>query len=228
MRHLFAAVVFIPVLLFTACTKDSDTRVIARVNGSKITVADFKTQLEELPPQMKQAVAMDQKARKDFLNDLIGIELVLQEARRQGLHKDAEFRKRQDMLKKELERRMQEEYKNELFNRLLRKELADKMQTITPPTDKEVSEFYAKNKKMMIGPDGKTLGLKEVAPQIKNRIMQEKQRELYMEFTKALKDKATIKIDDKSLEAISADLTVPSIHEGLQMTQPPAQEKGDK
>ena len=54
---------------------------------------------------MQQAVASDPKARKEFLEDLIGIEVVLQEAKRQGLDKDPEFKKRQDMLKKEMERR---------------------------------------------------------------------------------------------------------------------------
>ena len=79
-------------------------RSAGRVNRTKITAADFKRQLEDLQPQMQQAVASDPKARKEFLEDLIGIEVVLQEAKRQGLDKDPEFKKRQEMLKKEMER----------------------------------------------------------------------------------------------------------------------------
>src|SRR5512144_1625873 len=81
----------------TGCNKptstSSDGAVLAKVNRSTITTAEFKKQLEELAPQMQQAVLSDPKARKEFLEDLIGIELVLQEAKRQGLDKDAEYKK---------------------------------------------------------------------------------------------------------------------------------------
>ena len=84
----------------SGCSKGSDSAVLARVNRSAITVSDFKKQLEELDPRMQQAVATDPKARKEFLEDLIGIEVVLQEARRQGLDKDADFKKRQEAIRK--------------------------------------------------------------------------------------------------------------------------------
>src|SRR5512143_3808639 len=80
--------------------------VLAKVNRGAITVSDFKKQIEELAPQMQQAVVSDPKARRDFLDDLIGIELVIQEAKRQGLDKDADYKRRQEQLKKELERRV--------------------------------------------------------------------------------------------------------------------------
>jgi peptidyl-prolyl cis-trans isomerase C len=116
--------------LFAAgCNKatSSDGAVLAKVNRGAITVADFKKQMEDLAPQMQQAVVSDPKARQEFLDDLIGIELVLQEAKRQGMDKDAEFKKRQDMLRKELEKRIQDDAKNELFNGVLKKELGDKL-----------------------------------------------------------------------------------------------------
>src|SRR5512137_1078029 len=125
MNRMTAAAVVIVALSLTGCTKGNDSAVIAKVNNAKITTADFKRQLDELQPQMLQAVATDAKARKEFLEDLIGIELVLQEARRQGLDKDAEFKKKQDTLKREMEQRIQDAAKNELFNALLKKELMD-------------------------------------------------------------------------------------------------------
>ena len=78
------------VLITTGCTKSSsDGAVLARVNRGAITATDFRKQVEDLAPQMRQAVTTDPKARKEFLDDLIGIELVVQEAKRQGLDKDA-------------------------------------------------------------------------------------------------------------------------------------------
>src|SRR5512137_3119383 len=125
MKKLIAVAAMAVIVALTGCSKGSDSAVLAKVNNGKITAADFKKQLDDLQPQMLQAVATDAKARKEFLEDLIGIELVLQEAKRQGLDKDAEFKKKQDTLKREMEQRIQDAAKNELFNALLKKELMD-------------------------------------------------------------------------------------------------------
>ncbi len=204
------------------CNKGSDGAVLARVNRTKITSADFKRQLEDLQPQMQQAVANDPKARREFLEDLIGIEVVLQEARRQGLDKDAEFKKRQEMLKKEMERRIQEDAKNELFNSLLKKELADKLKAIPEPTDQEVRDYYAKNQDKMLGANGKKLNLKDIAPQLKRRMLAEKQRDLYLEYAKGLKAKAKITVDEKALDAAAASFGQPTVPGGLELQTPPA------
>jgi peptidyl-prolyl cis-trans isomerase C len=212
----------------SGCSKGSDSTVLARVNRASITVSDFKKQLEELDPRMQQAVTTDPKARKEFLEDLIGIEVVLQEARRQGLDKDAEFKKRQEALRKKLEQRMQEDAKNELFTNLLKKELADKMSKLPMPTDKEVQDFYNKNKDRMRNEVGKQLSLKEVEPQIKRRLVQEKQRELYLEYAKALRAKAKVSIDEKALDAAAASFSQPSLPNELQLQTPPATKEESK
>jgi peptidyl-prolyl cis-trans isomerase C len=204
-------VVVVLVALFiavTGCSK-ADGPVIAKVNRGSITEADFKKQLEDLAPQMQQAVVADPKARKEFLEDLIGIELVIQEAKRQGLDKDAEYKKRQETLKKELERRIQEDTKNELFNALLKKELGDKLAKVTEPTPAEIKSFYDKNKDKIRNASGKVIALKEVEPQLKQRIMQERRRDLYIEYSKGLKAKASISVDDKALDAAVAALSQP-------------------
>jgi peptidyl-prolyl cis-trans isomerase C len=212
----------------SGCSKGSDSAVLARVNRSTITVSDFKRQLEELDPRMQQAVATDPKARKEFLEDLIGIEVVLQEARRQGLDKDAEFKKRQDALRKKMEQRIQEDTKNELFSSLLKKELADKMSKLPMPTDKEVYDFYTKNKDKMRTEAGKQLSLKEVEPQIKRRLLQEKQRELYLDYARSLRSKAKISIDEKALDAAAASFSQPTQTNELQSQAPPATKEGSR
>ncbi|HUI68407.1 MAG TPA: SurA N-terminal domain-containing protein [Nitrospirota bacterium] len=224
MKRLKLTIVFTLALAIAAsgCNKSSDSAVLARVNRSSITVSDFKKQLEELDPRMQQAVVTDPKARKEFLEDLIGIEVVLQEARRQGLDKDAEFKKRQEAIRKKMEQRIQEDAKNELFSNLLKKELADKMSKLPMPTDKEVYDFYTKNKDKMRNEVGKQLSLKEVEPQIKRRLMQEKQRDLYLEYAKGLRSKAKISIDEKALDAAAAAFSLPSQTNELQSQAPPA------
>jgi peptidyl-prolyl cis-trans isomerase C len=197
------------VVAFTGCSKGTDGAVLAKVNRGAITAADFKKQIEDLAPQMQQAVASDPKARKEFLEDLIGIELVIQEAKRQGLDKDAEFKKRQETLKKELERRIVDDARNELFNALLKKELGDKLAKVAEPTPAEVKTFYDKNKDKIKTPAGKQISLKEVEPQLKQRMMQEKRRDLYLEYAKGLKAKAKIDVNDKALDETMAAMAQP-------------------
>ncbi len=219
---LTAVIVIALSIALSGCGKSKDGAVLARVNRSTITAADFKRQLEDLQPQMQQAVASDPKARKEFLDDLIGIEVVLQEARRQGLDKDAEFKKRQEMLKKELERRIQDDAKNELFNNLLKKELAEKLKTVPEPTDKELRDYYAKNQDKMYRPDGRKLSFKEVEPQLKRRILAEKQRDLYLDYAKGLKAKAKITVDEKALDAAAASIGQPAAPGAPEPQTPPA------
>ncbi len=227
-KHVVVSILALALAL-SGCSSAKDGAVLARVNRTKITAGDFKHQLEDLAPQMQQAVASDPKARKEFLDDLIGIELVLQEARRQGLDKDAEFKKRQETLRKEMERRIQEDAKNELFNAVLKKELADKLNKLPAPTDKDVRDYYAKNQDKMRTIDGKKLSLKDVEPQLKRRILAERQRDLYLDYAKGLKAKAKITVDEKALDAAAAQLTPASPPGGLQLqTLPAAPEQGMK
>ncbi len=223
MKKTFVAVSLIVVAVAAGCGKDS--AAVAKVNGTKITVADFKRQVEELPPQMQQAVMSSAEARKDFLSDLIGIEVVIQEARRQGLHKDAEYKKRQETRKKELERAIRDEAKNDLFNALLKKELADKMGKLSVPSDQQVRDYYNKHKDAMRTADGKQVGFKEAEPQIRSRMMQEKQRTVYMEYATALKTKAKITVDDKALDTLGG---LPADTGAGSLQHPPMQNKGNK
>jgi len=214
----------------TGCEKKGDGPVLAKINRGAITAGDFKKQLEDLAPQMQQAVASDPKARKEFLEDLIGIELVIQEAKRLGLDKDAEFKKRQETLKKEMERRIQDDAKNELFNSVLKKELGDKLAKVAPPTDQEVRDYYANNKDKMKNAAGKQMSLKEVEPQLKMRLMQEKRRDLYLEYAKGLKAKAKISVDDKALETAATSLVQQSKELDLSnmKAQPAPKQEGGK
>lgn len=196
-------------VIAAGCNKGPDDAVLARVNRGTITSSDFKKQVEELQPQMQQAVIKDPKARREFLDDLIGIELVMQEAKRQGLDKDAEYKKRQEMLQKELERRMQEDAKNELFNTVLKKEIGDKLAKVAQPTDEEVRDYYNANKDKIVQAVGKEVSLKEIEPQLKLRIMQEKRRDLYVEYAKGLREKAKISVDDKALDSAASDISLP-------------------
>jgi peptidyl-prolyl cis-trans isomerase C len=226
MKNIFAVAAMAVVVALTGCGKGSDSAVIAKVNNGKITAAEFKKQLDDLQPQMLQAVATDAKARKEFLEDLIGIELVIQEAKRQGLDKDPELKKKQDAMRKEMEQRIQDAMKNDLFNALLKKELMEK---IKEPTDADVKAYFEEHKadiKKAAG--GKDLTLKQAEAQgLKRYVFQMKQRDAYLEYSKSLKSKAKVSVDDKALDALAADLVKPTTTGTLPML-PPASKDAKK
>jgi len=221
-KMIVIVVMFTLAVSMTGCNKGANSTVLAKVNRGTITEADFKKQLEDLTPQMQQAVATDAKARREFLDDLVGIELVIQEAKRQGLDKDAEFKKRQDMMRKELEHRVQEDAKNELFNAVLKKEIGDKISKVPEPTVQEIRDYYDKNKDKIRNSAGKQLSLKEVEPQLKTRMMQERRRDLYLEYAKSLRDKAKIEVNEKALDDAMASIGQPKEKDLSNMKAQPA------
>jgi peptidyl-prolyl cis-trans isomerase C len=218
------------VIILAGCDKGPEGAVLAKVNRATITTGDFKKQFEDLTPQLQQALAIDTKMRKDYLEDLIGIELVIQEAKRQGLDKDAEFKKNMEAkkkkieeYKKQLDQQLEAATRDELFNSMLKKDLGEKLKSLPAPTNREALDFYNKNKDKIRTATGKQVSYKDIEPQIKMRLMQEKQRPLYIEYTKSLKAKATISIDEKALDAAVSGLSQSvDVPDGLTVPKVPA------
>lgn len=222
MKKLTVALMLVALAALSGCSKNPDNAVIVKVNSSRITAGEIKKQIADLPPDTLKLIASDAKARKSVLDDVIAYELVLQEARRQGLE-NAEFNRRQEAQRKELERRLREEARNELVTALLRKELMDKLSV--KPTDAEVKEFYNKYRDKMVRADGRRVGLQEAAPEIMNRLATMKQRDLYLEYANKLRDKAKITINEESLQSLATNLSQ-SFDQGDLHMQLPAPKEG--
>lgn len=186
-----------------SCSKNPDNAIVAKVNRTRITAGDLKRQLAGLSPDALQRIVNDDAARKEVMDDVIAYELVLQEARKQGLD-DAEFTKRRETRRKEVERRLQEDAKNELVTALLKKELGDKLSVSV--SDAEVKEFYEKNRAKMVTAEGKKVRLSEVAALIKERLVSMKQRDAYMDYANKLRDNAKITINDNALQNVADSL----------------------
>ena len=220
-------------IVVSGCSKGSDSAVIAKVNGANITVADFKKQMEELNPQLRQAVTTDPTARKEFLENQILTELLIQEAKKQGLDKAEAYKKNMEMHKqkaeeekKKLDQGLETAARYELINSILKKEVGEKMNQTAAPTDKEVREYYNTNKEKIRTYFGKQVSLKEMEPQIKMILTQEKQSRLYLEYAKGLKAKASISTDDKTLDTAMADLNRPPAP--VEPPKAPAAKEGTK
>ena len=194
------------------CNKGTDSAMLAKVNRTTITVADFKKQMQDLDPQVQPLVATDAKARREYLDQVVGYEVAIQEAKRLGLDKDAEYKKRVATYRDEMERKVQEAMKFELLSNLVKKELANK---ITAPTDQEIKDYYTKNITQMRDAEGKKVSFDRAAPAIKRQMATERQRDAFVEYVKGLKAKATISIDEKALASLGTESAAPSAQDDL-------------
>ncbi len=223
-----AATVVVLALGLVGCNKGTDSAVLAKVNRTTITIADFKKQVKDLDPQVQPIVTTDAKARKEFLDQIVGYEVAIQEAKRLGLDKDADFKKHVAEYREEMERKVQEAMKFELLSNLVKKELANK---ITAPTDQEVKDYYTKNITRMRTADGKKVSLEQAAPVIKERMANERQREAFVGYVKGLKEKAKITIDEKALASLGTDTAELLPQEGQKpssATEAPAKDAAKK
>jgi peptidyl-prolyl cis-trans isomerase C len=84
MRHLFISILV--VLALVACAGSASRQVVAVVNGEKIAAADVEAML----PQNLDSLRAD-TVKKQVLDGMITRKLFAQEAKREGLEKDAEY-----------------------------------------------------------------------------------------------------------------------------------------
>ncbi len=84
MRHSYA--LLLAVLALGACAGSSSRQVVATVNGEKITAADVAAML----PQNLDSLRAD-TVKKQVLDNIITRKLFAQEAKREGMEKDAEY-----------------------------------------------------------------------------------------------------------------------------------------
>ncbi len=108
--------------------KDSSEIVLAEVNNTKITVADFNKEVANMPPNYQKYV---QANKEKFVDDLVMRELFYQQAKKDGIEKDPEYIKQLEEIKKKV-----------LAQMLLLKTM-EKAEVTT----EEAKKYYEENKK---------------------------------------------------------------------------------
>jgi len=104
--------------------------VIAEVNGDTITTADFQKELENLPPYLKP-MADTAEGKKELLDTMVVRELILQQARKDGLDKSPEVAAKLEELRKRV-----------VVEAFLKKKVEENASV----SDEEMKKFYEENK----------------------------------------------------------------------------------
>ncbi len=102
-EKFWCMVLLLFLLLPLSCEKAEflDEQELARVNDRIITLEEFNQEMEQLP-QFLKPLMVSEEGRKEFLQNLIDRELLLQKGRRKGLDKDKKVLAKLDKFKKGL------------------------------------------------------------------------------------------------------------------------------
>ncbi len=150
---------------------------LVSVNQRDITVAQFGRELAKLPASYQD---MLREEPKQFLEQLVMKEILLQEAERQGIKSAAAA--------------TGEEAEMSMIQSLLKKEILDKVKV----SEKEVEAIYRQHRDQMGEKD-----LNEVAPVIEEIIRDAKGKEQMEEYVASLREKAKVEFSEKYLQAIT-------------------------
>lgn len=150
---------------------------LVQINTRQITVAQFSRELEKVPSPYKE---MLQEDPKQFLDQLVLQEILLQEAERLGVKSDANAKP--------------EEKESSQIQNLLKKEVIDKVKV----NKEEIEILYKEHQSKM----GKKK-LDEVAPLLEELIRDAKGKEKVEEYITSLREKAKVEVDEKRLKEIS-------------------------
>jgi thioredoxin 1 len=150
------------------CGADASKRVVAEVNGQRITLKDVQDDLGRIPEEMR--IIYEQNPG-EVLDRLISLTLLLQEAERRGLVDSVDLRGLDNpSIQGGMQRLMEMELKG-----------ADKV------TDEEVSAFYQQNLDQM---GGKSLS--QVREPIRAMLLEQKQQQRISDFVGKLRTKASV------------------------------------
>lgn len=88
-------------LLVISCAKKDDGKVLATIDGDKITLQEFNAELDKIPVNMKMLVASE-SGKKNYLDRLVVKKLLLKEASKAKIESDKEFQDRFNDIKDQL------------------------------------------------------------------------------------------------------------------------------
>jgi len=133
---LLSGVIGAGILLLTGCTPPPEEGVVALVNGRPITQTEFEARWGELAEATKTRYEKEGGKRR-FLDELITRELLMQEARKQGLDQSDAIRDRVQRYREQL---------------ILDELLKDRIKTKIELSNEELEAFYEQHAQELLTP----------------------------------------------------------------------------
>jgi peptidyl-prolyl cis-trans isomerase C len=134
--RLFAAALIGLASAMAGCAPQQEEPVLALVNGRAITQVEFDVRWNELSPATRARYEKEGGKRR-FLDELITRELLMQEARRQGLDQNDAIRDKAQRYKEQL---------------ILDELLKDKLKSKVELTQVELDAYYEKHARELLAP----------------------------------------------------------------------------
>ena len=131
----FLSLIIITVFLAAGCGKGNN-KIAAVVNGQIITQKQIEDRMAKLNPNYRRTFANDPNR---LLEQMVMEEVLVQEARRRGLERDAE-----------VEKLLREAQKQIILGRLLE---VIRNSDISSVTDQEITQFYEAHKASLVAPE---------------------------------------------------------------------------
>ncbi|WP_457680879.1 SurA N-terminal domain-containing protein [Thermovibrio sp.] len=180
MKKLITATLIIAA---TASSALSAEKVVATVNGKKITEKELNETIKNLPPSYNN-LKKNPEFRKMVLENMVREELLYQEAIKEGLENNPKVKEEIEKAKRRI-----------LIQALLRKHIK------LPPikvSEQEARAFYEKNKRMFLDPNGKPVPFESLKPFIIQSLKRKKEQQAFQEaverYIKELEKKEKVEI----------------------------------
>jgi len=185
----FFVLILVLGFVITGCAKKEEKKggqYLVKINNVTITKEDLNREIEALPA-FAQKMFEGEEGMTKLVDELIKKELLYQEAKKRGLDKDPAYLKK-----------VADSQKLILISSLLEKEIEDKAKV----SDKEVKDFYEKNKADFTV-QGKPVEFEKIKGMLAQRLTGQKQKEVFDSYVENLKKSYTIDINKEAIAAIS-------------------------
>ena len=167
-----------------SCTQEQigEDKTIAKINDYVLTLDEFQVQLaEEL--NLDREFKLTKEAKKDFLDQLIIKEILIQEAKKRELDRREKFM-----------RTIERYWESTLIRDLMEME-SQVIEKQTVVSQEEIKMKYNEMKEQ----EENLLPLESIRDEISKRILEDKRSKILEEWVNQLKKKATIKINQELL-----------------------------
>ncbi len=189
MKKIFLGIIgiYFSVSFLAGCSSDNrdiDRRVVAQVNNYTMMVEDLRYELKNIPHDAASLLKTEE-GRMRYMDSLLGKEILLQEAQRQGIDKEKDFMK------------SIENYWEQALLRLLLQRKSQEISDSIRVHEEEIKEYYRNA--------GESLPFSEVRVDIEGIIRQKKETEAMNTWIEELKERSYIRVNKDVLNEVLSD-----------------------